>query len=205
MLDAVIDISHNNGVQLDFAAAKAAGVLAVIHKVSQGTTEVDPRYVANRAAILQAGLLLGAYHFGDGSDGAAQAVHFLESVGRISGRPLVLDLEANTGGPTMTPPQALAFLNVIKQRTGVYPIVYTGRWFLAGHVDPVLTQCPLWLPEYGSDPVLPNGWTSWALWQWTDGCVGAPPPVPGIGHCDRSRFNGDEAAFRAFWASVAPA
>lgn len=205
MLDAIIDVSHHNGTSLDFAAAKAAGILAVIHKVSQGSTGMDPMYVANRKAILEAGLLLGAYHFGDGSDGATQATHFLDNVGAVSGRLLVLDLESNTTGPTMTPPQAQAFFARVKQRTGKVPLVYTGRWFLGGHVDPVLAQCPLWLPEYGDDPIVPNGWTNWALWQFTDGCAGSPPPVAGIGHCDQSRFDGDEAAFRAAWTAWAPA
>ncbi len=205
MLDAVIDISHNNGLHLDFAAAKAAGILAVMHKVTQGAVGVDPMYAVNRKAILEAGLLLGAYHFGDGSDGSAQALYFLETVGAWHGRPLVLDLESNMTGPTMTPVQAQAFVETIRQRTGTWPLIYTGRWFLGGHVVPSLTQCPLWLPEYGSDPIVPNGWKSWSLWQWTDGCVGAPPAVPGIGHCDRSRFDGDEETFLSWWKSVAPA
>jgi len=205
MLDAIIDVSHNNGQNLDFAAAKAGGILAVIHKVTQGQGFTDPMYATNRAAIEAAGLMLGAYHFGDGSDGTVQANRFLAAVGPLSGVPLVLDLEANLTGPVMTPAQADAFVSTIRQRTGRLPIVYTGRWFLGGHVDATLTQCPLWLPEYGDDPVLPAGWTNWSLWQFTDGAVGAPPPVPGIGHCDRSRFDGDEAALRAFWASASVA
>ena len=46
-LNAVIDISHHNA-NLDFQQAKAAGILGVIHKATQGLTYKDPMYVTNR-------------------------------------------------------------------------------------------------------------------------------------------------------------
>ena len=42
LLNAVIDISHHNGGALDFAKAKADGILGVIHKASQGQSNTDP-------------------------------------------------------------------------------------------------------------------------------------------------------------------
>ncbi|MEI9963689.1 MAG: GH25 family lysozyme [Caulobacteraceae bacterium] len=47
MLNAVVDLSHHNGT-VDLGKAKAAGVLGVIHKASQGLQSVDPAYAANR-------------------------------------------------------------------------------------------------------------------------------------------------------------
>ena len=41
MLDAVIDISHHNGLQLDFHAASAAGIQGIIHKATQGVSGSD--------------------------------------------------------------------------------------------------------------------------------------------------------------------
>ena len=207
MLDCIIDVSHHNGPGLDFGAARAAGILAMIHKATQGSAGVDPMFASNSACAAAAGMLLGAYHFGDGSDGAAQAQHFVATIGPSGPRPrvLVLDLETDLTGPTMSPPQAVAFVNTVQQLTGRVPMIYTGRWFLGGHVNPVLAQCPLWLPEYGGSPIVPAGWENWSLWQWTDGCAGNPDPVPGIGHCDQSRFDGSEVAFRTFWSNTAPA
>lgn len=52
-------------------------------------------------------------------------------------------------------------------------------------------------------PVLtPEGspWAKWTLWQYTDGNVGPEPPtVPGIGACDRDKFNGDLDRLKALW------
>ena len=62
-INAVIDVSHHNGTRLDFAKAKADGILGVIHKASQGQANVDPMYRSNRNRARAAGLLWGAYHF----------------------------------------------------------------------------------------------------------------------------------------------
>jgi lysozyme len=205
MLDAVIDVSHHNGGGLDFGAAANAGTLAVAQKATQGVSWTDPTWAANRAGILAAGLLFGSYHFGDGSDGGAQATHFLQTVGPNPGELLCLDFEQNTAGPTMTIEEARAFVTTINDQIGKWPVLYGGHYLkdtLAGTADPVLANCPLWLAQYGPTAVLPPGWTAWTLWQYTDGAIGHPAPVPGIGHCDRDRFGGDAPALNAFWASV---
>jgi lysozyme len=72
-INAVIDISHHNGPKLDFAKAKADGILGVLHKASQGQSGGDPMYDTNRKKVAAAGLLWGAYHFGTNADGAKQA------------------------------------------------------------------------------------------------------------------------------------
>ena len=74
--NAVIDISHRNGA-LDLSIAQHAGILGVIQKATQGTTFTDPTYQPNFGQAQQLGLLWGAYHFGNGDDGVAQANFFL--------------------------------------------------------------------------------------------------------------------------------
>jgi lysozyme len=209
MIDAVIDVSHHNGLKLDFAAAKASGTMAVIQKATQGLGNADPTYAANRAAIGAAGLLFGAYHFGDGSDGGAQAAHFLDVAQPRPGDLLALDFESNPAGPTMTLEEARAFVTVIRGKIGKWPVLYSGhdlKTALGTQPDPVLANCPLWLAQYGPAAVLPAGWTAWTLWQYTDGASGSPTPepVPGIGHCDRDRFNGDAIDLATFWLTVSP-
>jgi GH25 family lysozyme M1 (1,4-beta-N-acetylmuramidase) len=78
--NSVIDISHHNGASLRFDKAIADGIIGVIQKATQGKTYVDATFKKNRKAILAEGLLFGAYHFGDGSDGRLQAKHFLDVV-----------------------------------------------------------------------------------------------------------------------------
>jgi lysozyme len=203
LIDAVIDLSHHNGLAIDFRAAAAGGVLGVIHKATQGAAGLDPTWAAHRADALAAGLRFGSYHFGDGSDGAGQARHFLQSVGPRPGELLALDLEDNPAGPSMTLEEARAFVTAVQGAVGRWPALYSGhtlKGMLGGRPDPVLASCPLWLAQYGPSAVLPCGWASWTLWQWTDGS--ASEPTPGVGHCDRDRFAGDAAALDAFWDRV---
>jgi lysozyme len=206
-MDAVIDVSHHNGANLQFASAAAAGIMAAIQKATQGTTGVDPTFQGNRTAIKSANLLFGSYHFGDGSDGGAQAQHFL-SVANPQGNELIaLDLEGNPSGPSMTLEEARAFVTSIHSSIGKWPVLYSGhdlKELLGGQADAVLSNCPLWIAQYGPVAVLPPGWSAWSLWQYTDGMIPNPTSVNGIGHCDRSRFNGNTQGLSAFWASVSP-
>ena len=205
MIDSIIDISHHNGPNLDFAALAAAGVAAIIHKATQGTGFVDPNYASNRVKALDEGLLFGSYHFGTGEDGGEQALFYLETVGPQPGELLTLDFESNHAGPSMALEEARAFVTVIHDRIGKWPVLYAGHDLkeqLAGRPDAILSNCPLWIAQYGPKPVLPAGFAAWKLWQWTDGAVGVNPlPIGGL-HCDRDRYFGSADELPAFWASV---
>jgi lysozyme len=206
MIDAVIDVSHHNGNNLDFMAASQS-VAGVIHKATQGLGSIDPMLAANRANIYATGLMFGGYHFGDGSDGASQAQFFLHTLDPQRGDLMALDFEANPAGPSMTLDGARAFVAAIYDATGTWPLLYSGEGLkeaLAGQADPLLANCPLWLAEWGPDPVLPPGWDAWSLWQYSNGAVGAPSPVQGIGYCDRDRFGGTSLEdLQSFWAAAA--
>lgn len=206
-LNAVVDLSHHNG-NVDLQLAKADGVVGVIHKATQGTTGVDPMYQTNRAKAAAAGLLWGAYHFATGDDGVAQAQHFLDVVGTFDNTLLVLDLEANPTGPSMSLNNARAFVTQVNQATGRFPGLYSGSFIkelLGSNKDPVLAQCWFWLAQYGPNAVVPANWPTWTMWQYTDGASGPQPhQVNGIGHCDRDKFNGGEDQLRALWQGTPP-
>ena len=200
--NAVVDLSHHNG-DVDLVAAKRDGILGVIHKASQGLAYADPAYGTNRAQAQAAGLLWGAYHFGTGGDGVAQAEHFL-AVARPGPRDLIaLDLEANLDGPSMTLAQARAFAKHVRGATGRWPGLYSGHYvkeLLGVEVDPVLANCWFWLAQYGPRAVVPPTWRTWTLWQYTDGGLGPPPhSVEGIGRCDRDLFAGTPARLLDWW------
>src|SRR5260221_14172356 len=110
----VIDISHHNGV-VDLKKAKGDGIVAVIHKATQGQAYVDPTYQGNRTKAADAAILWGAYHFGTGGDGVLQADHFIETVQPKADTLLVLDLEANAQGPSLSLVEPRAFVTHVNE------------------------------------------------------------------------------------------
>lgn len=194
MIEGVIDISHFNA-NPDFAAAKRAGVAAVIHKATQGVAFVDPAYESRIEPAREAGLLWGAYHFGTGDDPVAQADFFLS---KASGaRVLALDFESNPDGSSMSVEQAGAFAARIEAVTGRWPGIYGSDYLresIGSAKDAVLSNCWLWIAEYAAEVVTPAGWKEWTLWQYTSAAE-----VGGIGVCDQSRFYGTAEQLADFW------
>lgn len=209
----VIDISHHNPVE-SFAKVRAAGVLGVIHKATQGVGNVDPTYRARRKQIEDAGLLHGAYHFNTGEPVKDQVGHFLEAAQPGPKTVMVLDFEDNRAS-NMSLAQAVEFLTELDRALGRPAWIYSGnriksaighadaatRTFLAGH--------KLWLCEYGprarlvDDNARPLPWTKYTLWQFTGDGLGPQPhsidgvPVHGL---DINIYNGDPAELAANWA-----
>lgn len=199
--DVVVDLSHWQS-PIDFARARAAGIVAVILKATQGSHWIDVTFAQRFAAAAAAGLLVGAYHFLDDSAPDTQVENFLTVAEDCS--LLALDVEPNEIGGTVTIAHAAEAAARLHMTTGRAPLVYVSRYGPdnrgTGFPNSVLSRCPLWLPAYGSRPVCPAGWTKWVLWQHTDGNVGSDiAPVPGIGRCDRSRFAGTVAELIQWW------
>jgi lysozyme len=199
MSDVVFDISHYETVSQNFTETAAAGIAAVILKATQGTGFVDPTFLSRVAEAKASGLLVGAFHFLDGSNPAEQVAHFLtvaKSEGGVSW--LAIDWEPYPASQASVMQAATAVASV-HAATGMWPIAYMSRFMLSAP-NATLSKCPLWLAEYGSNPICPPGFSQWKLWQHTDGRVGsAAVPVPGIGPCDRSKFAGTVDQLRAWW------
>ena len=198
----IIDLSHHNG-QVDLIKAKAAEIVGLIQKATQGTSFTDPTFVRNREKAAAAGLSFGAYHFGVGADGVEQAQFFLKVAQPRDNQLMVLDLEANPQGPSMTLEEARAFVTHAHAATGRWPGLYAGHYLkelLGTASDPVLANCWFWISQYGPTPVIPAAWKTWTLWQYTDGALGPPPhTVDGVGACDRDTYNGALEDLIAFW------
>jgi lysozyme len=165
-----IDVSHFQGV-VDWQKVSQAGMAFAFAKATEGITYVDPQLAANWPGIRAAGLVRGAYHFFEPNDDATQqAQHFLATVQLAPGDlPPVLDVEI-TGG--VSDPQlwsgVATWLQIVEQTTGRQPILYTAPGFWDSHApDLTLTRHPLWLADYATQPTLPNGWTSWLFWQYS--------------------------------------
>lgn len=206
--NSVLDLSHFNG-NVDFTLAQQSGIVGVIHKATQGILHCDPAYLLHKKQAEDAGMLWGAYHFGVGGDGEAQADYFLNTVHPTEQTLLVLDFEVNPQGPNMELEEAHAFVTRVQMVTGRYPGIYAGYYLkslLGGKTDPVLANCWFWLSQYGPAPVVPVNWKTWTLWQYTDGAVGPPPyEVCGVGRCDRNLFNGSVDELRKWWGAASSA
>lgn len=191
----VIDLSHWNTVTAWPEVAKA-GVVGVIHKVTQGGGYRDPAYEARRPAAKAAGLLWGRYHFGDATPVQAQVDNFLD--GWQPDEAIALDWEFAEGS-TMTVGQAMAFVSEVEKRTGVVPMLYSGNVLKEAAANGaflgILLKCPLWLAEWGAEANLPKGYTTYRLWQYS-----STGSIPGIAWpVDLNRFN-NEVLLRATWA-----
>jgi lysozyme len=201
-INVIVDLSHHNRVS-DFQTVKNDGIAGILHKATQGVRFTDPRYASRRTRALEAGLLWGSYHFGVGGDPEGQAEHFLSTVQPMRQDLLVLDLEDNPQGATMTLDEAEDFVDFIHAETGRWPGLYSGHFIkekLGNRTDTILANCWLWLAQYGSRAKVPPAWVTWTLWQYTDGAVGPEPhTVEGIGHCDRDTFNGNAEELQHFW------
>ena len=206
LLNAIIDLSHHNTVT-SFADAKAAEVVGVIHKATQGTEFTDATYDQHRAAAKGAGLLWGAYHFARRGDIPGQVDHFLSVANLSPDELVVLDFEPNSTEGTMSLGEAERFITLVQQRIGRPPGLYSGQSFLTDVVGKktttALAQAWLWMARFASiPPTPPPAWQDFALWQYTDGNVGMQPhQVLGIGRCDRDKFNGDETTLRTLWSN----
>lgn len=144
--NSVVNLSHYDLMRPDFVAMKSEGILGVIHEASYPRFDYDSRYREREDAAMRAGLLWGAYHYGDGTNPVQQADHFLNVVAasrptvvaapntekRRPGVLLVLDFEKNShySGGTMSVAQAAAFVERIKERTGKYPGLYCSEYRL---------------------------------------------------------------------------
>ncbi|WP_244442656.1 glycoside hydrolase family 25 protein [Azospirillum lipoferum] len=203
----VVDVSHHNSVS-SFSTVKSDGIVAVIHKATEGSTYQDPQYPSRRTAAKSAGLLWGSYHFATASDVQSQLDNYLGYADPSANDLICIDYESSSSG-TMSLAQLEDFVTRIHQKLGRYPVVYGGsllRENLQGVTSTVLSSCPLWFARYSSQPsALPSAWSNWTLWQYTDGQSGPEPhTVNGIGNCDRDTFNGTAAELQAQWPLTSP-
>lgn len=198
----VIDISHHNDVE-SFAQAKAAGVLGIIHKASQGRAMIDGQYARRRQAALAAGLLWGAYHFNTGEDPAAQVDHFFQAARPDEHTLMALDFEDNPGS-NMSADQARRFLQIADAKLGRKLMIYGGNRVkeLIPHKDAFFASHRLWLCQYAATYKLPAAWSECWLWQYAaDGSGPKPHTVPGIpGNIDCNTTDRTPEQLAAEWA-----
>lgn len=217
MTPRVADIYHGDVVGgsgpalAGFQAAAAAGLWGVIHKASQGSAYKDSSYARRRSAALEAGLLWGAYHFNDGSSVKTQVDNFFDAAIPDDKTMMCLDYEDNPRS-NMTIGMAVDFLRYAEDRLGRKLVIYSGNRLkenigrLTASDQQYVTSHRLWLCQYGTHAVLPHGFKTYWLWQYTGDGVGQPPhsiagiTVPGGKGIDLNVFDGTRDELVASWA-----
>lgn len=195
MASPVIDLSHHNPAP-DWEALKAAGVLGIIHKATEGTGYADPDRKPRLAAAYRAGLLIATYHFMRPGSMAAQMDFYLKTIDAAPGERIVLDYE----DPKLSLSDLRqAVIYIWDKRPDLQITVYSGNLIkeqLGNTRDELFAKTSLWIAQYNNTgPSWPKAtWPAWSLWQWTD-----KEKVPGISApVDGNKWNGTEDGLKRF-------
>lgn len=201
----VCDLSHWDPAT-SYAQVKAAGIVGVIFKATQGTSMRDGTYVAQQAAAKLAGLQWGSYHFADRSDAATQAQNYLRFAAPDPTELFALDWEDNNGNK-MSLQQVIDWVTIVENALGRpgQCVIYSGntaKEALGSTHNEFLGSRRLWLAQYTTTPSVQISWSTWWLWQYTDGVNGPPPhSINGVGHCDINSFQGTPEDLATQWAT----
>lgn len=214
MTPRVVDISHWETIDPDgFKKAVDQGIWAIICKCSQGsgaTAYKDPTYDKYSKGARDAGLLVGAYHFGDGTDPKAQVDHFISKANLGPDVLPCLDFE-DYPKSNMSINGMVVWLRYFEQKMGKKAVLYSGNR-LKDHWDELSSDDKayvalhlIWLAQYGATPVLPKGLKRVFLHQFTgDGSGPEPHTLDGIrnvggGGLDLNAYSGTKEELSAEW------
>lgn len=194
----ILDISFYqvpSAINYDLLAANVSGVILRAAYSTYKDTAFDRHY----SEFNSRGVPCGAYHYIIGNaDITAQANTFNAAV---DGKDLRLDCwmdVEDTSSATHLHRQNVLDYAALQPDMGIY--TSKGAWnAIMGGI--YLNDRKLWAAHYTSNPypLLPTGWDSWWLWQFT-----SSGRLPGYaGNLDTNRFDGDDADF-AEWVGDLP-
>ncbi len=131
-------------------------------------------YQTRRQMAKAMGLKWGAYHLARPGNPVQQAQNFLDFAKPTSDELMALDIEDNDPTRWMSLEDAEIFVQVIRERTGRYPVLYTNgstAQYIGdnAHRFKLLSRLPLWYARYKPEVAMhfPKGnWDTYALWQF---------------------------------------
>jgi lysozyme len=188
-----IDISHYQG-RPDFNQVAASGVLAMIHKATEGTGYSDPDRAINCSNALKAGMAICTYHFLKHGNADAQMDFYVDVVEPVDGERLIIDYEdsACTIGDLHEAVQQLLDRGAGKNwQITVYSGNLLKEQLGNSHDDFLAKNTDLWLAQYTSGtPSWPKGtYPTYSLWQYSES--GTIPGISGA-YVDLNVFNGSD-------------
>ena len=202
----VASFQHPGGAAITWTKVAAAGVQFAAVKATEGAYYRNPYALRDLANAKAAGLSVVAYAFaipnGNGSSASpvVQADYVLAYLAKagVAAPPIELDIEYNPYGAECYGLSQSAMVSWItrfnaevRAKTGQEPIIYTppSWWQLCTGGVSNFRQLPLWVPDLNSAtaPILPAGWTNWALWQYSS--TGTVNGIQAPGNTDLDQLN----------------
>jgi lysozyme len=210
MIAMAIDLSHWDPAD-NYKKVKDVGIVGVLYKATDDTSYNDPTYKSQKALAKAAGLKWGSYHFAHPGSVQGQIDNYLAFAAPEADEIFCLDWETANDG-TMSPAEAQQWIEGVEKALGRpgQCLIYSGnvaKEQLSGPNE-FFGKRRLWLAQYSSSASVQQSWSTYWLWQFTDGQVGPTPhSVDGVGPCDISTYAGTAQSLASEWATggVAPA
>ncbi|MFF6774124.1 GH25 family lysozyme [Streptomyces sp. NPDC012637] len=178
---------HPGGAPIDWKALRTSGVEFATIRATRGLNVIDAHLATDLPAARAAGLAVAPYHFytaATAPTGSEQADRFIAAVRttgytgqRAGDLPPVLDLERMDDGTGRCPvygtvADVRAWLDKVEAAFGRKPVIYTQKSFLDDCMGSTtaFSGYALQLADYRqsiTEPPLPNGSTTWLMWQYT--------------------------------------
>lgn len=185
-----IDVSVYQG-DIDFEQVKNSGIEVVYIRAGYGFSVTDPKFEENYTNATKAGLKCGAYYFvtaRNTEQAYLQATRFAELISgkTFVARPAMDFEEFGSLGKNGINIVGLAFMQKLRELTGIVPMLYTDAYNASETWDWNFAQFPLWVADYDAEEpyVTSNIWQSYAGFQYSD-----RGEIPGIyGNVDLDRF-----------------
>lgn len=175
---------------INWTLAKAAGVQFAFIKVTEGTTGHEDNIYNLKARVLSAqqnGVKVGYYHFArpgnvvePEADAQEEVQNVLAHIGFLPKvqLPLVLDIESYSTENIWDNKvdHMNRFIKTFIQKLNeqnIRIIFYSYKSFTDTNTTPIFGLQPLWIAAYLNNPevslpVIPNGWSEWKIWQFTE-------------------------------------
>ncbi len=168
-----IDLSHHQG-NINWNKLKDENISFIFIKATEGADFKDPKFKYNWNNAKRYGYSVGAYHFYRlCKTGIEQANNFIETVPKEPGSlPPAIDLEF--GANCKTDKSGLLiikeigdFIATITKYYGQEPIIYSTKEFYSDYLINNFRQCPVWIRDIYSHPMLPDN-RGWTIWQFAN-------------------------------------
>ena len=161
-----IDMSHYQGLTIDWAQVKSDGIAFVMAKATEGEHTLDADFAGHVTGANGVGIPVGAYHyFRLGQPAAPQAQYFLNTIAEksLQLRP-ALDFEGAPSEADLR--EAVEWLRLVAEETGCQPVLYIDftNYSTMASLNLVPANQPVWLASYARD--LPSHGLPDMLWFW---------------------------------------